>query len=118
MESHVYKSDGSLAGIHTIDAEKARQLYGYWEGIDAIIQAYTMLNPKEMKQTVIENQAIRENNYDKFGSGKSKGFRHGLSIPHGLMNTLLDYDENMFTEKKNMQEFMRRYKGLRTCKEV
>lgn len=117
-EHHHYNDDGSLAGINSIDVEKARKLYGYWDGIEAIIQAYTYINPQEMRQTVLENQVIRENNYGKFGEGKTKGIRHGLSIPHGLMHYLLQYDEGIFADRKNMQEFMRRFKGLRTCKEV
>lgn len=117
-EHHVYKPDGSLAGLHSIDVEKAKKVYGYWEGIDAIVQAYTLIHPQEMRQTVLENQVIRENNYNQFGAGKSKGIRHGLSIPPGLYNVLNEYDPEMFSDKRKLHTFMKNYKGLRTCKEV
>ena len=117
-EHHVYNKDGSLAGVHSIDIEKCKKLYGYWEGVDAIVQAYSMLHPQEMRQTVIENDAIRDNNYNKFGAGKSNGLRHGLSIPAGLFHALNDYDRELLKDKKKLNQFMKNYKGLRTCKEV
>lgn len=117
-EHHVYKKDGSLAGVHSIDIEKCKKLYGYWEGVDAIVQAYTMLHPQEMRQTVLENGAIRENQYDKFGAGQSKGFRHGLSLPPGLFHALREYDPELLKEKKKLNQFMKNYNGLRVCKEV
>ncbi len=117
-EHLTFNSDGSLKGLHRIDVEKCKKLYGYWEGIDAIVQAYTKLHPQEMKQTVFENQMTRESNYDAFGAGRQKSIRHGLSLPGGLFHVLKEYDEELFKDSKKLQKFMRDYKGLRTCKEV
>tara|TARA_Y100000361_G_C10886876_1_gene202085 strand:- start:46 stop:405 length:360 start_codon:yes stop_codon:yes gene_type:complete len=117
-EHKVYNKDGSLAGLHRIDVDKCKKLYGYWDGIDALVQAYTMVHPHEMRQAVVENQAVRENNYDAFGAGKQKGLRHGLSLPPGLYHLLNEFDQSLFKDKKKLQKFMRDYKGLRTCKEV
>lgn len=109
---------GNIAGVYTIDAQKARAIYGqsrFWEGVTAILTEYTLLNPTEMEMTVIDNALTRQQNKNKTGSNMSGSVRHCLSLPIGLMNLLEEYEPTLFTNKKMRHQFMKQYPNLRAC---
>ena len=117
-ESHVYDELGQLEGLWTIDGHKVRNTFGarkYWEGIDEIVRLYRQINPTEMAVTKIENDTQKTDNKNDFGSNDTKVFRHALNIPHGLYYTLIDYDPQLFRNKKTRTAFMKRFPDLRSC---
>lgn len=117
-EEHIVSVDGRMLGFHTIDVSTARQFYGLWDGVDAIIRDYAKVNPAEMAETLASNKMKRDKAFSDTGAGKTNVFRHTISIPMGLMLYLEEFEPTLFSNKKTLHEFMRRYKGFRTCRTV
>lgn len=120
-ESHVYKKDGELAGLYTIDGAEARRVFGnkkFWEGVDEMVRLYTKLHPNEMKTATVENNQIKFENKNRHGSNDSKSMRQALNIPYGLYLVLIDYEVTLFRNKKTRTAFMKRYPHLRACETV
>lgn len=121
QESHVYKDNGDLAGLWTIDGAKARQQFGYdrfWEGMDEIIRLYRQINPGEMDRADYENLDKKLKAKNELGSNDSGSFREAINIPYGLYLVLIDYEPMIFRDKKYRTAFMKRYKNLRSCEKV
>lgn len=114
----VYDQTGDVAGLWTIDGKKAREEFGnarYWEGVDEIVRLYKEINAAEFEAVMLDNVNKRLENYNEFGSNKSKSFRQVLDIPYGLYLVLVDYDPRIFRDKKTRTNFMRRFNELRSC---
>lgn len=112
---HIVAVDGVMLGFHAIDIEAAKRQYGLWEGVDAIIRAYTQVNPQQMAETLANNKLRRDQLASSTGSWKTKTYRGTISMPLGLTIYLEQFEPTLFKNKKTLHEFMRRYKGLRTC---
>lgn len=117
-EEHIVSIDGRMLGFHTIDIDAARALYGLWDGVDAIIRAYAQVNPSEMAETLANNKLKREQLWRDTGGGKSRVMRGTISLPLGLTIYLEQFEPTLFKNKRTLHEFMRRYKGFRTCNTV
>ena len=120
-ESHVYKDDGELAGLYTIDGFKVREAFGnkkFWQGADEIVRLYTQLNPNEMQVAATENAATKAGNFNDLGTNDSKSMRQALNIPYALYLVLIDYELTLLRNKKTRSAFMKRYPMLRTCNQV
>lgn len=120
-ESHVYDAKGNLEGLYTIDGAKARSEFGdrkFWEGVDECIRLYRQLNPSEMDVADYENLDKKLNAHTATRSNASGSTREAINIPYGLYLVLLDYEPQMFRDKKMRQSFMRRYPTLRSCEVV
>lgn len=115
---HVVSSGGVLLGLHTVNAEAAKERYTYWEGVDEIIRAYARIRPGEMAAIVADNRLQQSQNWSATGSNKSGTQRQTVGLPFGLMLVLDEYDPELLTDKKKLHEFMRLFPGLRTCRTV
>lgn len=87
-----------------------------WTKVEMVIQAYARVHPQEIKDTVSDNARRVAMMKNDFGSGNK--LRFGVSIPHGLLFKLQNVEPKLFTDKKLMNEFMKRYKGFRVCQKV
>lgn len=113
-----FDDKGHLLGLYTISGEKARELYGesrFWEGVEHIVQDYMRVNPGEINFTREENKTYRQQNNNEFGSNQTGSFRHALSLPAGLFNSLIEYEPKFFSEKKYIHKFMKLYPVFRAC---
>lgn len=120
-ESHVYKEDGQLDGLYTIDGAKARQEFGqsrFWQGVDEIVRLYREINPNEMAAADYDNMDRKLNNNKSTGANDSGSFREVLKLPAGLYYTLIDYEPKIFRDKKTRHQFMKRYPALRSVEVV
>lgn len=115
---HIVAINGNMLGFNAIDIGAAHTHYDYWDGIDEIIRAYAHLNPAEMAATLADNKMQRDNAINATGANQSGTQRSTIGIPFGLMLYLEEYDAELFTNKRTLHEFMRRYLGLRTCRTV
>lgn len=115
---HLVSVDGTLIGYHAIDVDKAKEQHSYWEGIDEIIRAYSLINPNEMASIVADNKLQQARATYDTGSNKSGTQRQTVGLPFGLMLALEEYDEELFTNGRKLHEFMRLFPGLRTCRTV
>lgn len=118
-EEHLVKDkSGALLGLYRLDVDKARQHYGLWDGVEALVQEYVKLHPQEVALAVAENKQTKDIAYNKFSSTKGNAMRHSLSLPPGLMFKLEQFEPTLFTNRKTLHEFMRRYEGFRACQTV
>lgn len=117
-EHHVHRDDGTFIGLYTIDPQKARKQYGFWEGITEIVREYSRLHPEEMRTIAHHNELTKRTNKDEFGANTAMTLRHCLSLPFGLLNFLEEYEPTLFANKKTRHEFMRRFPALRSCQSV
>lgn len=117
-EHIVYDDHGEMTGLYSIDVDKAKKLYDFWEGVDAIVQAYVKIHPKETKAMLALNAETRASNKNEHGTNKAMSQRHALSLPSTLYYKLEEYDPALFDDKKKLHTFMRRYKGFTSCKTI
>ena len=115
-EHHVLTKDGDLAGLYTINVDEIKKKYALWPAVKVIVEQYTMLHPQEMQDQYAVNHEIRETNLNSTGSNASGSMRHALSLPQGLMFVVEELEPKMFTEKKNLHQFMSNFPALTTCK--
>ena len=119
QEHLVLSQDGQLLGLYTIDIDAVKKVHGGgWDAVDKIIEIYTHLNPKEVKETIDTNTALKSLAYNEHASNTSKTYRHALSLPVGLVRYLEEFNPTLFSNPKTMHQFMQRYKGFRTCKTI
>ena len=117
MEHLEVDEHGRIVGVYTIDTDKLEGLDS-WDAIDQAIKEYAAIHPNEIRLQMIQNQETRKNQYSKFGSGKTKAMRHGISIPVALMFKLERIMPDLFSDQRKTRLFMKKYKGFRTCQEV
>lgn len=119
---HIKVGDsGDLEGLWLIDGHKVREHFGdrkYWQGVDEIIRRYTEINPLEMATAKAENDAVKKENRNSFGSNNSGSFRHALNLPYGLLLVLKDFDKDIIQDKKKRQSLMKLYPNLCACEIV
>ena len=89
-----------------------------WTAIDQAIKEYTVINPNEIQLQMVSNAQKRHDNLTEWGSGKTKAMRQGVSIPVALLFKLERIMPDLFKDRKLTREFMKRYKGFRTCETV
>ena len=120
-ESHVYNKHGHLEGLYTIDGNKARQEFGdrrFWQGLDEVIRLYREINPSEMAAADYDNIDRKLNNKKATGASEKGAFREAINIPYGLYLVLIDYEPQLFRDKKMRTNFMKRYPSLRSVEVV
>ncbi len=91
---------------------------GKWEKIEEIIRDYTKLHPEEMKAQLELIATLRRLQYNKFASSKSNSLRWGISLPTGLLITIKKFYPEVFAEKKEMEKFMRKFRGFTVCQKI
>lgn len=115
MDEHIVRNvDGTFKGVKVVDLT-GMEYTDNWDAVDQAIRDYTDINPTETRAVIVQNAAIRNSNYTKFGSDKEKTMRHGASLPPGLYFKLLQIMPDLFTNKRKLHHFMKVYKGFRTC---
>jgi hypothetical protein len=116
MEEHIVRNpDGTFKGVYVVNVAQHTE---NWDAVDEAIREYTQIHPMETQAIVVQNAAIRNSNYTKFGSNKGKTMRHGASLPPGLYFKLQQIMPDLFTNKRKLHHFMKVYKGFRTCDTV
>ena len=120
MQEHwVVDKKGNLKGLYSLSGTKAQEIYGkrdIWKAVDEIIRQYAMVHPNEIKEQRVENMLTKQNNFNDFASTESGSFRQALEIPVGLFNILVEYENTLFTNKKTLHTFMKRYPLFTTAK--
>jgi len=108
---------GRVVGLYSLNTDSLEGI-DTWTAVDQVIKEYSVLNPSEIQLQILQNKETRNTNYNKWGSGKSKAMRHGVSIPAGLLFKLERVMPDLFQDRRKTREFMRRYKGFRTCEAI
>lgn len=118
-QEHLVLENGTnrIVGLYALDVEKLDGVDS-WAAVDQAIKEYSIIHPNEIELKIRENAIIRKGNYNKFGSGKSKTFRHGVSLPPGLFFKLQRVMPDLFDNPKKLHHFMKTYKGFLTCDTV
>jgi hypothetical protein len=116
-EHWVLDKNGEISGLYVVDTTLMQDSCS-WDAIDQAIREYSAIHPNEMRLQVIDNAKRVMENTTKTGSNKSKTMRLGVSIPVALMFKLQQIMPDIFEDKRKMQKFMKKYKGLRTCEHV
>lgn len=114
-EEHWRVSNEGNFGLLDINTKK---VYGdnLWTKVEMVIQAYAKVHPQEIREQIEQNSQIVNTRKNDFAvKGK---LRWGLSMPVGLLFKIEQVEPNMFSNKKLMNEFMKRYKGFRVCQRV
>jgi hypothetical protein len=117
MEHLEVDDKGKIVGLYCLDTDKLDGIDS-WDAIDQAIKEYAVIHPNEIQLQIIQNAEIRNQQYNKFGSGESKAMRHGVSLPVALMFKLERIMPDLFQDQKKLRHFMKKYKGFRTCQEV
>jgi hypothetical protein len=115
-EHWVIDNQVGFKGLWTIDG-KNTGASDMWDRIEQIIAAYTKVHPLEMELLVRENAEISKSRINDTASSKA-GIRWGLSIPHGLLFEIQTLYPELFLNKNLFHKFLKKYKGLRICKNV
>ena len=116
---HWKVENGVFKGLYTISGAKAKEVYGegkLWEGVEHIISDYIRVHPEEMKEQLVYNKITKDNNFNQFGSDVNNAYRHAMEIPVGLHTVLNEYHPQLFTDRKKLNLFMKKYPGLCACK--
>jgi len=115
---HIVSVGGNVLGYNSIDINSAHQGFDLWDGVDAVIRAYTKINPSEVALVLADNKLQRQQAASSTGSNKSGTMRSTISLPFGLMLKLDELEPTLLTDKRTLYEFMRRYEGFRTCRVI
>lgn len=118
MSEHLKFEDGVFKGLYTINAQKAREVYGngkLWEGVEHIIRDYISIHPEEMKEQFLYNKVTKAGNFNKYGSATGNAYRHAMEMPVGLYNTLCEYHPELFTDRAKLNKLMKKYPALCAC---
>ena len=116
--NHMVFENNDLAGLWTIDVDKIKKHNkDYWKCVDIIIEMYCDLHPDEMTYLKVANATERDET-NTHGANKSGSMRQAISLPISLLYTLKDFDNRIFSDKKKLHTFMKRYPALRTRNEV
>lgn len=79
-------------------------------------------NIDHMMGGIRQNKVLREIAENDYGSTKDKSLRFAVSMPPRLLRVLEDYfakhGEKLFTDKKELHEFMKAFPALCSCKVV
>jgi hypothetical protein len=121
QEHWVLDNKGNLKGLYALSGQKALDVYGkrdLWQAVDQIVRQYAQIHPNEIKEQRIENQLTRDNTFNEYASNQTGTFRQALEIPVGLFNVLFEYESTLFTNKKTLHEFMKRYPIFTTAKSI
>lgn len=116
-EHHLYNPDGSLRGLYVVKEGTTHKL-SIWDRIEEAIQDYAKIHPNEMQLQVIQNSYVRAGARNDFSAAKEKSLRWGASLPVGLMFRLQAIDPELFEDPLKFTKFIKRYKGLATCRKV
>lgn len=115
---HLRFEDGVFKGLYTIDAQKARELYGpgrVWEGVEQIITDYMRVHPEEMREQFLYNKVTKDTNRNIYGSDATKTFRHAMEMPVALYNVLSEYHPELFTDRSKLNKLMKKFPALCAC---
>lgn len=88
-----------------------------WKMIDTILHDYTKVHPKEIRDILFENKAIRESMLNEYGSSK-QGLRWGFRMPPALVRIIDRRFPDFLTNRSNIHNFMERYPAFRVCETV
>lgn len=116
LNEHQNKNkDGDILGIFRVDTKNARGI-DLWARVDAIIQSYVRIHPKEIATQLEMNKQRNEVQKNDFGSGVD--IRIGVSIPVGLLIDLERIEPALFSNKNLFHKFMEKYPGFRVPTKV
>jgi hypothetical protein len=108
---HWNLKDGKFKGLYAIDPLKGR-FSDKWARIENAIQEYTKLHPQEMAEALLDVEYHRQAQINQYGASSS-GIRHGAMLPPGLGFKLEIIDPELFTNRNNLHEFLKRFPGFR-----
>lgn len=81
-----------------------------WSIIESIIEDYTRVHPREMRECIQVAKMIRESSKQE-----SKSLRWGFRIPPGLLRIIERRFPDAFTSTKNVSMFMKKFPGFNVC---
>jgi len=112
--------DGNLDGLFALDINKFKG-GDLWDKIHMVMSEYYILHPNEIRETVSRNTELRNTRANDFASVKGKNnssMRWLLNIPAALMFKLEEVEPRLFSDKKFLHKFTKKYKGLAICKRM
>lgn len=107
---------GEVDKVSFVNPFSGEQSADKWKNIDNIIRDYTQLHPNEMELHLLEVKHARNTRLNEYGSDRKKNIRWGMSIPVALMFKIEARYPQFFADKRNYNQFIKKYKGFRTCK--
>lgn len=109
------KNNGDIEGIFRVDTKNVRGV-DLWARVDAIIQSYVRIHPREIAAQLEMNRERNEVQKNDYGSGAE--IRIGVSIPVGLLIDLERIEPALFSNKNLFHKFMEKYPGFRVPNKV
>lgn len=95
--------------VTTITPDKAVDEWGMIEGL---IADYGRMHAEELKVFLHGVKMVRSSQKNNTASNASKTMRHALCLPQELMVLLKRYVPDLFTDKKKMRKFMKKFPGF------
>lgn len=89
-----------------------------WDKIEELIKDYAKLNPDEMVRQLEAIKYARRVQMNDTASSKAKSLRWGISLPAGLLLLIKKFYPEVFTERREMRKFMRKFRGFTICQKI
>lgn len=103
---YVVRPDESTSGFSSDGA--------MWSMIEKLIEDYTKVHPKEVRELLKENQAIRGMLDNEYAASK-RGIRWGFRLPPALVRLIERRFKNFFVDRNNVRKFMDKFPGFRVA---
>ena len=90
-----------------LESNASSELTFAW--FDQVIKMYESVNVEEIFALRMQNEERSKSQINKFGSNKSKNWRFALSIPTRLHTALNKVKPGWWSNKNEVNKFMKRY---------